>query len=149
MEGDYNFYEHAPRNFALCFLAGCASAGECLRALAGADVGTDREVVPVVNPRLADEGGRGRCPRFKVAERVRVAYGFRRALGRVPAGRVTGVRNAACARMSERTYYRLMRGDRPMLPDEQEHMAALLVAHGAPEPVEFDRYEWRYGWGRT
>ncbi len=146
MDNGYNFYDNAPGNFSLCFKAGCASAGRCLRWLAGRDLGTGTRFVSVANPLLADGRGEGACPFFRRAEKVRVAYGFKRAMGQVPSGRVAGARAAVFPMISRRYYYYLLNGDRPLWPEDQEQVASVLQGYGVPAPVEFDRYEWQYRW---
>lgn len=78
MDNDYNFYQHAPRDYSLCFKTDCATAGTCLRALAARDLTTDAPNITVINPLLADTAGGTSCAYFRKAEKVRVAYASRR-----------------------------------------------------------------------
>lgn len=146
MEKDFDYFDNAPAGFGLCFKAECTSAGECLRALAARDVKRTPPQLLTVNPLLADAAGAQACPFFRRAERVRVAYGFSVALAQVPAGRVRSVRAAICELVCQRNYYHLLRGEKAMMPEMQNKVAAILVANGAPAPVEFDRYDWIYDW---
>ena len=56
------------------------------------------------------------------------------------------VRYALQEYMCERDFYYLRRGDKPIYPEMQRRIAADLAKAGAPAPIEFDRYEWRYDW---
>lgn len=100
----------------------------------------------VVNPLLASPEGEGKCPFFRSSEKVRVAYGFKQAMALVPHGKARAVRYALQEYMCERDFYYLRRGDKPIYPEMQRRIAADLAKAGAPAPIEFDRYEWRYDW---
>lgn len=141
-----NFYELAPSGYSLCLRPECASAHSCLRCLAGSGLTTSRYVVEVVNPLLASPEGEGKCPFFRSSEKVRVAYGFKQAMALVPHGKARAVRYALQEYMCERDFYYLRRGDKPIYPEMQRRIAADLAKAGAPAPIEFDRYEWRYDW---
>ncbi len=146
METDYNFYDHAPGNFACCFKADCATAGECLRALAARDITTKAISVNIINPMLTNPAGGKQCAYFRKAERVRVAYGFRQALAKIEVGKVRSVRSAILGLVCQRNYYYLLRGEKPMFPEMQKKVENILARHGLPTPIEFDRYEWHYKW---
>ena len=90
MEKDFDDFDNAPARFGLCFKAECASAGECLRALAARDVKKTRAF-------------------FRRAERVRVTYGCSGALTQVLAGRVRGMGSAICELACQRNCYHLLR----------------------------------------
>ena len=91
---------------------------------------------------MADAAGKF----FQKAEKMRVAYGFKRAMAQVPARHVRSVRSAICGLVCLRNYYYLLRGEKPMFPDMQEKIASVLQRNGLPAPVEFDCYEWQYEW---
>lgn len=146
MDNDYNFYQHAPRDYSLCFKTDCATAGTCLRALAARDLTTDAPNITIINPLLADTAGGTSCAYFRKAEQVRVAYGFKKALAQIPAGKVRAVRLEVCGLVCRRNYYYLLRGEKPIFPAMQKTIAAILQQNGLPAPVEFDRYEWHYEW---
>ena len=99
-----------------------------------------------LNPLLADTAGESACKFFRKAEKVRVAYGFKRAMAQIPAGKVRSVRSAICGLVCQRNYYYLLRGEKPMFPDMQAKIASILTRNGLPGSVEFDRYDWLYEW---
>lgn len=146
MEQEFNFCDHAPANFAFCFRTDCPMADSCLRGLAARDLTTTRRTLMVVNPLLAHPDGDKACAYFCKAEKLRVAYGFKRALAQVPSGKVYNVRAAICALVCQRNYYYLLKGEKPMFPDMQRRVEAILVRHGLTAPIEFDRYDWDYAW---
>lgn len=146
MTNNYNFYENAPANFDLCLKSECKSANECLRGLAARDLKDDRLSIMVLNPLLTNAAGKNLCSHFCKAERVRIAYGFNRAINMLPSGKVNSVRSAICAYVSLRTYYYLLRGEKPIDSEMQKVISTILINHGAETPFEFDRYEWEYIW---
>lgn len=144
-----DLYERAPREYTLCLRHACASASHCLRHQVALGLTPSRRVVPLANPLLTSPEGKGKCPFYRSAEKVRLAYGFTRALATVPHGKVKAVRYALMAHMCERNYYYARRGDRPLYPKEQRLVADILTQAGAPTPIAFDRYEWDYDWRVT
>lgn len=146
MNQDFNFCDNAPANFAFCFCTDCATADSCLRGLATRDLTTSRTNVIAVNPLLANKQGGASCCYYCKAEKQRVAYGFKRALAKVPSGEVAYVRDRVCALVCRRDYYYLLKGEKPMFPAMQRKVEAILVRHGLTAPIEFDRYDWRYNW---
>ncbi len=146
MEDTFNYFKNAPGDFSLCLKSGCATVNECLRGLAGRDLDRERLNLSVVNPLLADEKGGEACPFFRKEEKVRIAYGFKRAKAKVEAGQVRNLRSAICRWVCQRDYYYLLKGEKPISPEMQKKITAVLARCGAPEPIEFDRYEWKYLW---
>lgn len=144
----YNFCENAPGDFSFCLNADCASAGECLRGLAARDLTEKMVVVSVINPLLVDSMGVSSCRFFRKAEKVRVAYGFKRALAKVESGKVRMVRSFMCGIVCQRDYYYLLRGDKPLYPHMQKKVVEILIRCGLEEPIEFDRYGWHYEWNK-
>lgn len=146
MKNEPAHYGNAPASFPLCYKTRCASAATCLRALAARDADTTRQQLTIVNPRLTDEAGEGTCPHFRPAAKIPIAYGFIKALRKVPAGNVENVRNAFADMYNLRDYYYMRRGEKPISPERQKKIAAILIENGAPEPVTFDRYEEDIDW---
>lgn len=146
MKQTYNYHDQAPASYAHCFRTDCASAETCLRALAARDLNDRENTVRIVNPRLADPAGKGACSFFHEAKIVQVAYGFMNMLKQIPSGRIGAVRAAIARMSSDRTYYLLRRGDKPISPTKQKEIARILAAYGAPKPVRFDRYEEQINW---
>ncbi len=144
-----NLYTQAPATFGLCFQTGCATAGQCLRALAARDLTRERKYINAVNPLLVNTKGGADCPFFRKAEQVRVAFGFRNALKQVRHGEIRTVRGGIMGLVSRRGYYYLFNGERPIYPDMQRKIAGILARCGAEQPIEFDRYEYRYLWEST
>ena len=97
---------------------------------------TEKKVsVSVVNPMLVDPIGSSSCRFFRKAEKVCVAYGFKRALAKVESGKVGMVRSSMCGIVCQRDYYYLLRGDKPLYPRMQKKVVAILTRCGLEEPI--------------
>lgn len=145
-DGSYDFYKNAPGGYHLCLQNDCATAGECLRALAVRDLPEEVYSLTIVNPKLVNPEGGKACPHFRSSQMIRLAYGFKNAMGRVPHGKVGSVRSAICSYMCLRTYYYYQRGQKPLSPKMQKTIISIFKRYGLTEPIEFDRYEWAYDW---
>ena len=133
------------KNFGLCQHTDCPRGAECLRQTAAALMPTGLQQWFYVTPWATEGYAQGRCRAYVSSAPTRVALGFRRALGTVPAANLQAVREAFMTHYgtSQRDYYRARSGVRPLTPEQQEEIAALLVEHGATEPVAFDAYDER------
>lgn len=141
MEENLNYFEKAPEGYSLCFQSQCASAAKCLRALAARDINKSVPKLTIVNPLSVNTTSEGECPSFKSVDKARIARGFTNALRLIPMGNVENVRKTITEQLNQRDYYYLRSGEKQMNPKMQEQIAAILTANGAPEPIEFDRYE--------
>lgn len=131
-----------------CMSDQCAAREACVRHSALAELPEGQIAVTALLPReTKPEAGRD-CPYFLSNEPVRFAFGFEAALGGVRVKDKRSVMGEIARLSSQRTSYRLLRGERAMPPETQEVIAEILLRHGASAPVEFDRYEERAAWGR-
>ena len=146
MNDKVNFSKEAPVSFALCFRTDCVSADHCLRSLAARDLGKERTTLYIINPNLVNPKGGNTCRFFQSSEKVKIAYGFKWMMDHVPSGRIWHIRDAICSMISQRTYYYLMDGTKPILLDMQRKIGAILRANGLSVPILFDRYEECYLW---
>lgn len=134
-----------PITFPLCIINDCPLAHKCLRRQALLNIeGERRDFINIVNPTALTTPTE--CPHFKEAHPVRMARGFRNAIGCMPHANIGAARSAIAEHFSLRFYYLLRNGERPMTPDEQKTVAEILEHHGAPSPVSFDRYYDDYIW---
>lgn len=151
-------WAEVPRGFVLCLSSGCPAAARCLRRAAAGAVPPPPDGpcdVTVVNPAcaaLAQEaaaaGARPEeaCHAFLPSEPVRMARGFRKAHGSVPAERYGEVKTRLTQKMGKSNFYRWRRGDCLLSPANQELVRSVLRGLGAPEPIEFDAYEEARDW---
>lgn len=141
-------WEEVNKLFGLCAHDACPAAAGCLRHQAAQLLPEDKLEWRYVNHALTRQAGPDGCPAFVDARPQRIARGFRIAQRQVPRGEINDLREAVCEAMqtSESTYYKMLRGVRPLSEAEQAVVAAQLVRFGAREPVEFDEYEERIHW---
>lgn len=138
--------DQAPDSFGLCFRTDCATVHQCLRGLAAQDINDKRLILSIVNPILTDPKGKTACRFFRPVEKIRMAFGFKKAMDKVPSGNIRHVRASLLLQMCRRNYYYYLNGEKAIDPQLQQEIAAILIQNGLTEPVEFDRYEWHYAW---
>ena len=133
---------------ALCASQACPVREGCLRYQGWLALPQEKTQWLFVSPSQAAQAGAGGCPMFASAAPVRMAYGFKRALGSLPSASVE-----LCMRdigralvVGWRMVYRMRKGERGLSPEEQTLVARVLEEHGAPQPVVFDHYEEHYIW---
>lgn len=80
------------------------------------------------------------CPYLRPFRIVRNAYGFTNMLKRIPQGNGELLFLDIPAASSERDYYRLRRGDKPISPTVQEQIISAITKRGALPSLEFDKY---------
>lgn len=136
------------KNFGLCASDACPVHEACLRWVAAQQFPTRPLQWLYVSHHLVRQATADGCPAFATATPQRLALGFRRALASIPAGRQHAVCEALMQALGllRNQYYNARKGARPLNPDEQQRVAAVLAEYGAPEPIEFDAYEERIYW---
>lgn len=123
----------------ICFNDGCPSHGECLRYLAGQrSPETLKYHLCVLPQALKGE----RCELFQSMETVRVAYGFQHSYDHVMKGDFTPMRKELTTLLgNKRGYYKYLRGERPLMPEEQRCIEEVFRRYGYEGEVRYDRTE--------
>lgn len=124
---------------AVCPLATCAKSGTCIRQLNYQKAVAEEPCFTILNTKLFSPTSDG-CPYHLVKKTVRIAYGFNRLYGTVPA------RNTKLFRLgtefgSDSTYYRFKRGEYGLSPSQQKRLLDYFLKNGADISVGFDRYQ--------
>lgn len=138
-------YNQVPTYFVHCFNARCPRAGECLRQLAARHVTAVRPTLQVVNPAVWPAGD-GACGQFHAIRQVRMAWGVRQAIGRMPYNEGRLVVKALNRMYTKVTLSRITNHERPLPPDEQKRIEALFASYGMTDGQVFDRVEMGYEW---
>lgn len=138
-------YGPIPRDFVHCFSSGCPRAGECLRQWAGRHVQPSAQVLRAVNPAMCPDEG-GAFPLFLPMRTIRLAWGVRRAIERMPYKEGRAVVRGLNRMFKKATLNRISTCQRRLSPAEQRAIERLFVAHGVPEGEVFDRVERVYDW---
>lgn len=144
MEENFD-YNQVPGYFIHCFNAACPRAGECLRQLAARHVSAVRPVVQAVSPAVWPEGD-GTCGQFHPIRKIRLAWGVRRAIGRMPYNEGRLVVKALNRMYTKVTLNRITTHERALPPDEQRRIEALFARYGVTDGEVFDRVEMAYDW---
>lgn len=132
-------FENVNRNSPICFNKECPSCDKCLRYLIGKTTPKTLHYHLCVLPQ-ALEGER--CELYQTIETVRVAYGFRRSYDDVMKRDFTSIRKVLTAYLSnKRGYYKYLRGEWPLMPEQQRYIEEVFASHGYDGKVIYDRME--------
>ena len=128
------------RHSPLCFNGNCPSHGECLRYMAGQQSPESLRYHLCIVPQ-AVQGNR--CELFQPAEPVRVAYGFSHSYDDVLKQDFTPIRKELTAYLSnKRGYYKYLRGEWPLMPEQQQYVEEVFRRYGYEGKVVYDRTEY-------
>ncbi|MBR1934148.1 MAG: hypothetical protein IJ841_10765 [Prevotella sp.] len=132
-------FKDVDRHSPICFNGNCPSCGECLRYKAGQQSPETLRYHLCVVPQ-AIKGDR--CELYQSAEPVRVAYGFSRSYDDVMKRDFTPMRKELTAYLgNKRGYYKYLRGEWPLIPEQQRHIEAVFRRYGYEGKVVYDRME--------
>lgn len=138
-------YNQVPTYFVHCFNGGCPRAEECLRQLAARHVEPTRPTVEAVSPAVWPADGAS-CAWFRPIRRIRMAWGVRGAIARMPYNEGRLVVKALNQMYPKVTLNRITTHERPLPPAEQRRIEALFASHGVTDGQVFDRVEMGYEW---
>lgn len=144
MKEELNF-SSVPLQYALCLNRQCPQATTCLRQLAEKSAPDTVEYWNIVSPKRLTTLT-GNCPYYRSSTQVRFAKGFIGILGNLPHKQMQAVISRLMSHFSERTYYRIRKGERTLSPPEQEEVLRIMKRCGATIPLEFDTYYEDYDW---
>ncbi|MBQ4633481.1 MAG: hypothetical protein IJB46_09105 [Prevotella sp.] len=132
-------FKNIHHNNPICFNKECPSCDKCLRFSAGKiSPETLRYHLCVVPQALQGE----RCELFQPVETVKVAYGFSRSYDEVMKRDFTQIRLLLTAYLSnKRGYYKYLRGEWPLMPEQQRYIENVFKSHGYEGKVVYDRTE--------
>ncbi len=128
-----------PASYMVCMNSTCAKAETCLRHRGFREISPETVSVRVLSP-LRYPQGDDACAYYNSAAKVRVAWGIRGLLDNVPHNRVTAVRNALRAYFGRNKYYRIFRGELPLLPAEQDAIRDIFRENGIETSPAYDRF---------
>ncbi len=138
-------YSLVPENYVHCFHAGCRQGENCLRRLAALHAPEEAVVLRCINPAAHPEKA-GRCPHFRPAVKVRLAWGISALCNAVPYGIATHLLSSVRQSFSKPTYYRILHEERPLYVEEQQMIADLFARSGVGVQPVYARYTETYDW---
>ena len=123
-------FTQVPFDYPLCLNGQCPKAATCLRLLAMQSMPTEKDYWKIISPkRLATV--KGECPFYLNS----LPYNKR---GIAIANLIAG--------FGQRTYYRARKGERLLLPEEQQSVLNVFRHLDAGMATEFDSYAEGYLW---
>lgn len=134
-----------PSYYDFCIFGECPKASTCLRHTALPM--TEELKVRIFNPHMLNKTGK--CPYYVKAEKVFHAKGLKGMMEKLPYGIHKRAVSALMSHFSERTYYRVRKGDRLLSPDEQKAVRRIITRLGYTDPWEFDAYVEDYLWEQS
>ncbi|WP_294630152.1 DUF6078 family protein [uncultured Bacteroides sp.] len=137
--------QSVPYNFVRCFNEQCPQASKCLRHIAAQNKTTDCFYISIVNPTHYPAAGEP-CPYFKSANKIRMAWGMKRMLDRIPYEDAVSIRAQMIRRYGKTGYYRLYRGERGLMPKDQEYIRQLFRNKGIKDEPVYQSYTEEYIW---
>lgn len=139
MEEEEPNITEAPHNYPLCLNRQCPKASTCLRQLAEQEVSDDVRFWMVISPKHQATLS-GDCPYYRSNAKVRFAKGFMNILNNMPHKQMTEAINLLIDHFSQRTYYRIRKGERLLKPAEQKEVMNILRNCGVTGNPDFDSY---------
>lgn len=139
-------YSDVPYYYDYCFQFACPLAARCLRCLAGRHVPPEVLSVRAVNPALCPTGEDDRCPMFQPIVRVRIAWGVKRMVERMPYKEARVVNRWLNERFSRAVHSRIVHYRRPISPAEQADILSVFRSLGVEDEDVFDYYTYTYDW---
>lgn len=134
-----------PTDYPLCLHRQCPLASTCLRQLVEQHCNDTAVYWYIISPkRIA--ALQGECPYYRCSAKVRYAKGMMNMLENMPHKQMCAVIAGLKHLFSERTYYRIRKGERLLFPAEQQKIYKLLQACGVNGRPEFDAYTEDYEW---
>lgn len=131
-----------PAGYVLCFNDACTRHEECLRWIVGRQVDKKMTMAQTVLPTVLSKA---RCPYFRKAELIRMAWGFEKLFAEVKSKDENSLRNAMRTYLGGNgTYSRYKLGRRLLSPEQQTYIIDLFRDRGYTEGLEFDHYVTTY-----
>lgn len=133
-----------PYQFARCY-AQCTQSDKCLRCQAALRDATNYPNVTIINPNCIPADGVG-CPFFKSAVKVRVAWGVKRLIDKIPYQDAVSIRDQLVGHFGKSRFYRFYREEIGIMPKDQAYIRQVLRKKGHTEEPDFGRYTDEYIW---
>lgn len=132
-----------PFNYFLCTKSECPKAGECLRYIALTEC--DDAQITILNPKYLETSENG-CKHYAPARKVLYAKGMKKVMGVLPYNLHERAATALSLHFSERSYYRIRKGERLLSPNEQKAVRQIIARLGFTGEWDFDAYVEDYLW---
>lgn len=144
MKEDFD-YSQVPYGFLHCLRAECPRSADCLRFKAARHASPHIATFSVINP-LYIAGKDEKCPHFKEDRVVCFALGITHLFDHLPYAKVNKIKQSIRTQLHRTTYYRILRKERYIKPEEQSIMREVFHREGIKEDLMFDKCVYTYDW---
>lgn len=144
MENHFN-YEAVPYSFAHCFNHQCVRNNKCLRHLAAEHCAPTQLFLQIINPACVPEDT-GSCPYFRSVRKIRIAWGVKHLLDKVPYKEGKLLKSQMIRRFGRTSYYRYYRKEFGLSTDDQEFIRQIFKENGITEEPVYEYYTEEYQW---
>lgn len=138
-------YSKVPYDFDHCQQAQCPQAETCLRRLAAIHAPQTLPSMKSVNPNSLP-ADLTRCPYHLSTRKVRIAWGIKGFLNRLPLEDAKAIRRTLILHFTKTHFYRLQRKERCLRPRDQEYIRQLFRRYGVTEEPAYEYYTEEYDW---
>lgn len=138
-------FTQVPFDYPLCLNSQCPKAASCLRQLAAQSAPADLAYWKIISPKHLSTL-KGECPFYRSSQKARYAKGFMNMLDNLPYNKRRIAIANLIAGFGQRTYYRARKGERLLLPEEQQSVLNVFKHLDANMNPEFDSYVEDYIW---
>ncbi|MDR0988242.1 MAG: DUF6078 family protein [Prevotellaceae bacterium] len=138
-------YTIVPKNFVYCLNGQCERAAECMSYRLAAHQLEQSQTITILNPRLTAAN----CHSFYPSEQVTFATGIAHLFDRLPYETAQSLKQRFLQTFGRNNYYRWMRQESLITPDQQEEIRRLLRSAGSNDEPVYERYVRQYSWQTT
>ena len=132
-----------PYSYARCYNEQCRQAENCLRRMAALYDTADYPFITILNPVRFPKAD-GNCSYFQKAEKVRMAWGVKGLLDKIPYEDAVSIKQQLIGHFGKTKYYRFYREERYLTPKEQAYIRQVFCNKGITEEPPFTRYTDEY-----
>ncbi len=139
---DRKTLRNLPSNYAVCILADCPMASQCLRHVAFDEMAERNDFMRVISPCVCSKNEK--CKHYRSAQPLTFALGFTNMQKRMYPDQYKRFVNLLMQDHGRTTFYKKRKGTKPLHPKEQAKILSILRRIGITEELKFDRYEEMY-----
>ena len=138
-------FREKSEHYLVCFLDHCPLHEQCLRWMVGQYVDPDLVVCTAINPRNP-KLGREDCEMYRPNQRALMKRGFQNIYHDMPGYMEKHIRLLLIGKFGRRKYFEMRKGDRLILPSEQQIIQDVFRENGWEGPINYDGEEEDWLW---
>lgn len=126
--------------YVVCPAHHCPMASQCYRYTNYLEALKKEPVMQVLNDDILEIGDKG-CKYLYLSRTVEAAYGIERMYASIPHSSSVDFWRSFPMQCSRRQFYRILHGEVPIMPEQQQDIIEYLSSKGADVTLGFDKYE--------